>query len=742
MGDPNIMYQAQLRHKKTKLATAIAALTLSGIAHANVLEEVTVTAQKREQSVQDVGIAVSAMTGDQMEALGYDSAQHVTAMAPGVSTIQPNGEANYAIGIRGVANSDFTTNVESPVAIYLDEVYISQMSGAGFSLFDMERVEILRGPQGTLFGRNATGGLAHFISRKPGEELNGYAKVTVGDYGQFKFEGAVGGPITETLSGRLSVSTHDNDGYITNRLGEDLNNAEDRSLRAQLLWQPSDELEVLLSLRGAEQDIRTGFFENVSSQLPGQLTPDQPNPVLGYIDNDGDVYAGDYDDPGFNDLETRGYTVTAKWDNDNFTLTSITDFSTVERRYIEDSDASPVSLFNFFLTTDAEQFSQEIRIDGETDTMKWVGGVYYLDLDIQDSNGAITAPFIGAVPTPGAEGGFQNPYSTQLQSISAFGQIEMPISDTVTFIAGARVINDDKDFEYSINVVEFLQPDIRGVDAPSNVIQLDQLASYSASRSDTEFSGRLALDWTPNDDTLIYVSWNRGVKGSGFNAPIFPVNPPGGYNDETLSYGPEQLDAFEVGAKLDFADGLARLNIAVYYYDYADYQAFNIIGLDTLTTNAEAESTGFEIELQASPTEGLDMLFGIAYNNIDVTLPDGSRTESVQSPEVMANAMIRYGMEIGGGELAFQTDWNYRGEHYFALTQLPNVTEDGYFVGNVSVSYTSPDDTWVASAFIENVTDEEYLVQTFDLSTDAVFGITEQYYGRPQWWGVSLKYNF
>ncbi len=146
----------------------------NGPVNAQVLEEITVTAQKREQSLQDVGIAITAMTGDQMDALGFTSAQQVTAMAPGVQTVQPNGEANYSIGIRGVTNSDFTTNVESPVALYVDEVYVSQMSGAGFGLFDMERVEILRGPQGTLFGRNATGGLVHFITRRPTQENEGY----------------------------------------------------------------------------------------------------------------------------------------------------------------------------------------------------------------------------------------------------------------------------------------------------------------------------------------------------------------------------------------------------------------------------------------------------------------------------------------------------------------------------------------------------------------------------------------
>ncbi|MCZ0943943.1 MAG: TonB-dependent receptor plug domain-containing protein, partial [Gammaproteobacteria bacterium] len=174
------------------LALIGAAMAAPG--QAAVIEEIVVTAQKREQNAQDVGIAISALTGEQMRQLGYGSAQQVTAMAPGVQTVQPNGEANYAIAMRGVASSDFTTNVESPVAVYLDEVYISQMSGTGFMLFDMERVELLRGPQGTLYGRNATGGLAHFVTVKPSQEASGYGQFTVGRYDQIKFEGAVGGP--------------------------------------------------------------------------------------------------------------------------------------------------------------------------------------------------------------------------------------------------------------------------------------------------------------------------------------------------------------------------------------------------------------------------------------------------------------------------------------------------------------------------------------------------------------------
>jgi iron complex outermembrane receptor protein len=430
-----------------------------------------------------------------------------------------------------------------------------------------------------------------------------------------------------------------------------------------------------------------------------------------------------------------------KWNFDAFTLTSITDYSTVERKYIEDSDASPSSFFNFFLNTDSEQFSQEIRVNGDTDTLKWVAGVYYLDLDINDSNGAITDPFVGPATTPGAEAGLNNPYTSELESTSIFGQIEFAITDSVSLIAGARYISDEKDFSYTTSIVEFLDPDARDFDAPDNLALPFELASYAGSREDEDWSGRLQVNWTANDDLLLYASLNRGVRGGGYNAPIFPLSPPLDYNDETMSYDPETLDAFEVGFKGSFMDGLMRLNGAAYYYDYQDYQAFFITGIDTITFNTDAESSGFELELMSSPIDGLDILLGAAYNDIEVDLP-GGKVPSVQSPEWNLNGLLRYEWSMLGGLVAAQGDVVWRDEHFFALTGAETVEEDGYHLANVSLTYTTENEHWQLMGFVNNVTDEEYLVQTFDLSSTDVFGMTEQYYGRPRWWGLSLKYSF
>ena len=728
-----------LRAAASLLASFVLALPL----HAAVIEEVVVTAQKREQNVQDVGIAISAVTGEQMRQLGYTNAQQVTALAPGVHTVQPNGEANYAIAMRGVAANDFTTNVESPVAIYLDEVYISQMSGSGFMLFDMERVELLRGPQGTLYGRNATGGLAHFVTVKPSREVDGYGQLTVGSYDQVKFEGAVGGGLGEAISARISVATHDNNGYVKNRfLDKRLNNANEWAGRIQVLFEPTDSFDVLLNYRRSEQDIDTGFFEHVTANVEGMLTPNEVNEVLGYIDNDGDVYEGDYDRDGHNDLVTEGFSATTNWDFDNFTLTSITDYSTVKRDYIEDSDASPVPLFNFYLTTDAEQFSQEVRVSGQTGAMDWVGGIYYLDLSVQDSNGAESEPFIDPVGDTPFVSGLDNPYETNTESWSIFGQVERRLNDRLTGILGARWIRDEKDHNYRINVVDFVPGTVQRNGNP-NI--LAEVANYFGERQDDEVSVRVALNYDLNEDAMIYASWNRGVKGGGYNSPLFPFFTEDlAYDDETMSYDPEQLDAFEVGFKARLADGLAILNGAAYYYDYKDYQAFQIVFLDTLTTNADAESYGFELDLQATPAEGLDVILGMAYNDVEVDLGRGPspKTTSVQSPKWNLNGLVRYAWTFVGGTLAAQVDALYRSKHFFSLTGLPTVEEDGYTIMNASLSYTSANGGFTLTGFVHNLGDVQHLVQTFDLSGSAVFGMVEQYYNKPRWWGVSLAMHF
>lgn len=829
-----------LNFNRKIIALAVAGATLSGagLSSAAVLEEVLVTAQKREQSLQDVGIAVSAFTGDQMEQLGWDTADDVVAQAPGVTLVQPNGPSSFYINIRGVAQNDFSgDNQESPVAIYVDDVYVASPTGAGFQLFDFERVEILRGPQGTLFGRNATGGLVHYVSRKPSQDTEGYVSLTTGEFNQIDVEGALGGGITDTVSARLSFNSANNDGMIENRSGGDLNDNDVWALRGQLLFEISEETELLLNARAGELDNTNAPFEHSAARLNGDGLGERINGTdysdLGgwngwgnYADPDGGkIHSGDYDANGYIKVETEGFTGTLKTVvGDGMEFVSITDFNTLKRDYLEDSDASPNPFFHFSVKSDMEQFSQEFRLSGETDTTRWVTGVYYMNYEGDLFTGGTAGGFARAAfgdivlqgfivpadpnnPTPAEiqdafdltqalfpdEFGFNSPFSTETESTAIFGQMEFDLSDAVTVTAGLRWSKEEKTTQFdqyysafasstSNRVVEQDwfglgspvwsfgngQYSNRGIfvfdngDVPENFADPTDpnqvVTPLIEGQMDTDIDDsfvtwKLGLDWQVSDDTLTYLSYNRGIKAGGFNAPLDATLYMYGFlAPEDMKFDKETLDAFEVGFKTELWDGRARLNGAAYYYDYQDYQAFNLESLTLFVFNTDAINKGFELELQATPTENFDMLLGFAF--VDTTVedaysPDGGTTlvdrEMIMTPEFSFNGMFRYQWELGGGYLAAQYDFSYLDDHFFQLKNSPVGTEDAYMLSNVSLSYTTDEGDWTVTAFVNNVTDEEYRQMVFDLAgtpSEGGFGMAESYYGKPRWWGLSLDYRW
>jgi len=723
-----------------------------------MFETVTVTAQKREQDPQDVGIAITALNGDQLEALGYTNAQDIAAFSPGVVSVQPNGEGSYSFAIRGVANNDLSTNVESPVAVYVDEVYISQMSATGFLLFDIDQAEVLRGPQGTLFGRNATGGLVQYTTVKPGKEFGGYGSVSYGEYDDMMLEGAINIPLNDWISARVSAAQHTSSGYITNREHpeEKLNNNDDYGIRFQLLMEPTDDLSILLNARVGGQEIRTGFFEyNSAVNGGGQYTPGEPNPLMnGYEDTDNDVWAGDYDTRGHNISDTEGYTATVKWDVGDWKLTSITDYQTNFRDYIEDTDASPERVYEYFQTNDAEQFSQELRAATQIGPVDFVTGFYYMDLQSKDSTGGI-APLLYVDPDngifeedvmsdPTLANGDRTPSESSTKSASIFAQAEYAWK-SFTFIGGLRYIQEKRDFISAREDVHFDENATSGLDPRTEVIY-----TYStfdpAERDFDMWSWRLQANWQPTDDLLTYLSYNRGVKSGGFSQPPYDPQDPLLTSPELLSYEPEELDAYEIGAKWDAIPGKLRINSAAYFYDYGNYQAYtNFPGsLGSATINAQAENKGAELEIQAAPIDGLTTQLGIGYADIQVTNVlgfEGMTLTSVNSPEWNINGLIRYEFPVGSaGNLALQADAQYQSEHYFGLDVTPATTEDGYTVANASVTWLPADANWKFGVSVENVFNEEYIVQTFDLSD--WIGMIEEYYGKPRWVRAKLSWEF
>lgn len=750
----------QLLAGSSGLAIAVSlAATPAAYAEENLMfEKVVVTAQKREQDPQDVGIAITALNGEQLEALGYTNAQDIAAFSPGVVSVQPNGEGSYSFAIRGVANNDLSSNVESPVAVYVDEVYISQMSATGFLLFDIDQAEVLRGPQGTLFGRNATGGLVQYTTVKPTDKFEGFGNVSYGQYDDMMMQGAVNLPLSSWLSARVSAAQHTSTGYIKNREHpeENLNNNDDYGIRLQLLATPTDNLSILLNARVGGQEIRTGFFEYKSAVNGGGIyTPGVPNPIFdGYEDTDNDVWAGDYDTIGHNISDTEGYTATVKWSLGKWDITSITDYQTNFRDYIEDTDATPFREYEYFQTNDAEQFSQELRAATTIGALNLVGGVYYMDLSSSDSTGGI-APRQYDDPDNGVfeydvmtdttlANGDRTPSESMTKSASIFAQGEYAWQK-FTFIGGLRYIKEKKDFVSAREDVHFDENATSGLDPRTLVIET--YSTFDPEEKDFDmWSWRAQVNYQPSEDLLTYLSWNRGVKSGGFSQPPFDPTDTLLVTPELLEYEPEELDAYEVGAKWDAIPGALRINGAAYYYDYGNYQAYTSFpgSLGSATINAQAVNKGAEVEIQAYPFDGFSAQVGIGYASVKVTDVlgfEGETLTSVNSPEWNINGLLRYEFPVGSaGNLALQADAQYQSEHYFGLDVTPATTEDGYTVANVGATWIPADANWQFNVSVENVLNEEYILQTFDLSD--WIGMVEQYYGKPRWVRARLSWKF
>ncbi|MBN7797351.1 TonB-dependent receptor [Parahaliea mediterranea] len=748
---------------RTRLSAAVSlALLAAGPVAAQQLEEVVVTAQKRQQSMQDIGISVTAFSGNKLRELGMTSSTDIVTMTPGLNYTTPNAEGSQTnFFLRGVGLNDFTDANENPVAVYMDEVYRGAMAGLSFQLFDIQRVEVLRGPQGTLFGRNTTGGLVHFLSEPPTEEFSGYADLTLGEESEVKFEGAIGGAISDTLMGRLSVATHDYDPYVKNRLGRDYNGLESRAARGQLKWVPSDTFDVLLSANYAKNDAEVGAWQHQSTKfgadgftsvaLPGNEDFWGTCPgcdVFGYSDTDGDPWAGDYDREGTVYVKSEGGAATINWDlNDSLTLTSITAYQTVERTQEEDTDAGPVPLAPSF-PAETDQFTQELRLSGGDDRSQWVAGVYYYDSEVEATY-TLDALGLGFV--------FLDTDMTQdTESWSVFGQYEFAINDQWSVIAGLRYSSEEKELDYQgfdrsgIFAAETAAGNLpltptRPLPDSTFFFSTDTVGSL-AKHDETNVTGKLELDWRPADDLLLYASYSRGTKSAGFNTGfldetfIFASNVP-----ETVPYDEEVLDAFEVGFKSDLAGGLVRLNGAAFYYDYSDLQTFRFELLNQVIFNTDGQYWGGELELTAAPMEGLDLALGAAYLDTTVEdVPDGAgvprdRT-AVSAPDWSLNASARYEWGFMEGTMAALATYSYQGETYFDIQNPDIAQEEGYSLANVRLEWASPSDAWILSAFVNNVTDEEYLVYTFDFTGS--FGFNQQAYGKPRWAGVSARYSF
>jgi len=782
------------------LGTTAALLTTTTNASV-LLEEVVVTAQKREQSLQDVGIAITAFTGDQLNALGITESKDIARITPGLHIGGNVAGQNSMFTIRGVTQNDFSDHTESPVAVYVDDTYIAMAQGQTFALFDLERTEVLKGPQGTLFGRNATGGLLHFVTEKPTDEFEGYIDLEYGAYDKIRIVSAVGGPLSDSVAGRLSVLYDANDGYINNQyplsepfpnsnpLGgsDDLGNEETNALRGHLLFDINEDAELLLTAAWAESELSAGPYQSTPSvgifedangngiadrgefqagatALPSGstavaldtdgnpighwLSPAPVRPVpggdfFGYIDPDGDGWDTSTD-MGYDDLnsfETTMFSAKLTWDLGGVSLIAITDWKDYDKLMGMDVDASPVNQWQVWFNADTSQFSQEIRLQGETEKMRWTTGFYYLNVDAEVNNGWKFLP--GALFNPAFDDSNAiSEIEQETDSWSVFGQIDYDLTEALVLTAGLRIIQENKDFSFEQNVYEN-NGDTHHFD--TGVLRFPMSPLYKGDSDDTLWAGKIQLDWNVSPDLLLYAGINRGIKAGGFNAPHPLFAPDPSLFDTELPYDGEELTSYAAGFKWTLGDGATRINGELYYYDYKDYQAFLFVGASGTISNQDADTIGGELEIISSPVDGLDLMFGVAL--FDAQIDDFAITPNVvddvdpaYAPELQIMGLIRYAWPFLEGELAAQYDFSYSDSFYDNLRNFDDQKHDDYTIQNTRLTYTTNDKSWEVAAFLDNLADERYA--TIGFSLPSLCGCTEIAYGTPRWWGVKVRRNF
>lgn len=703
------------------------------------LEEIIVTAQRREQNINDVSIAVTAFSGDFIRAQGVTQSVNLAAYTPGLTIATTNGDANPVFSLRGVGQLDYPANSNPAVSVYVNEVFVPSHAMLGFQLFDMDRVEVLKGPQGTLYGRNTTGGAVNLITRKPeqGAAANGVLRLDYGRFETFEAEAALGGALSETVAGRVAfMTTQRSEGHQFNRFtGEEHGEIDRSAVRAMLDWTPSESLSVLVDFHHGEEDSDNQFYDFRGFADPVTFGPcatrlqDNPNgcvDLFGNTEPDGSPFNVSAN-PLFGSYiksEASGGSLTVNWEMPRVTLTSVTGYDRFERVMTEDFDASPQTQFDDLYDNEISIASEELRLTSdESWPLDWIVGVYY-------SRDSVKGLSLFALDDLGA-GRLDARWRQKTRSAALFGNFQLPLSERWQLIGGLRYTDENKEFAGG-----------SGLGSPETAFALSFIDTEI---NETDLSGELGLEFRPLEDWLVYGKLSRGFKSGGFD---------GGFassNDELIPVDPEEVLAFEAGLKATLLDNTLQLNTSAYFYEWNDFQSqVNALrgGIPQLVLDnaGDAEIAGMEAELSWRPTSGLIIAGGANYffksdivRSLDPTLVGN---ETPNTPELTVNGLIRYSqpLPVGSGTSAFvQADAAWKDDVYFEVANRDTVAAESYWLVNARLGVTTLEGRLELAAWGRNLGDEVYRVGG---NTGADFTADVFYYGMPRTVGLSMLYNF
>lgn len=729
------------------------------------IENVVVTAQKRSQKIQDIPITITVLDRKRLQRLDVRSSDELSGLVPALEIQEPSGKGNQPlINIRGIGLNDTNTNNAGPNGVYVDEVYEASPAGQTFQTFDLSRVEVLKGPQGTLYGRNTTGGAINYITAKPTDDFSASEDIQFGSFNTVSTESMINGQIAPRVDARAAIQYTYSDGYFSDLLtGKKTNGANDLAYRGQVKIEATDDLTLLLNLHGGNVHRRPDEYRSVgvlnglfgapcsnSQVIAGGCTD-----LYGYK-GPSSFYKGYYNRSQELYINAVGGSVRADWRLGDVTLTSLTALEISHKLHPEDTDADPYDLIQIDYGVRSTDITQEFRVAGGGLKYHWLAGLYGLSEHLQqDQSIDLLHDLDQVVGVPGAGNGLAEQARTLngqfTESAALFGQGDIEVFRNARLTLGGRLTYEHKTFD-AFSQAAF---ETNGVfPLPSTLYNVNE------NLADRAASWRAAFDYKFAPTILGYASVSTGFKSGGFNGG-FLANDVSDALAQLRPIRPEYILAYEVGAKSDLLDRRLRVNAAGFYYSYRDLQVFNLIAapsavgaqlpLSVLTNAPTAIIKGAEIEVDTVPLRNLDASVSVSY--VDATLgpfvsaagagpvQDLTGKQLPNAPRFNVVLQAGYRLPLPGGQsLDLSGIGTYRSHQFFESNNNPLVAQGAYWLLNARLAYDSADKHWEAAVVGKNLTGQRYLNFANDLTTG--LGLIEQIVGAPRYIGGELVYRY
>jgi iron complex outermembrane receptor protein len=719
--------------------TGGALLTTAPAQAQETLEPVTVTATKRgETLLQETPLSITAFSAAALENAHIEGIRDLGAFTPGLTV---GNNASWAqLYIRGVGSNNVFPGSDPSTTVHVDGVYMARPMMVFAEFVDLERVEVLRGPQGTLYGRNSAGGTINLVTRLPADEVRGSLSAEFGDYGRQRFAGSLSGPLVAgRLMAGIAAMTSERDGYVDNihpaASPDEVNDEDIEAVRAQLRFRPTEAIDIVLSADYYHSDDHRDVQKAVVTDVAGNLVMLPPPFMPAVIADPWTVSMPG--DASNSDIENQGVAGKVVIDlPGGQKLTSITAYRELDFLGANDSDWTEIVAMSVDDATERQhQFSQELQLVGSTGRLDWLFGLYYLtEKDALRLNGSL--PLIGLMMFGSPALGSSNEVTSETDAWAGFAQGTFAATERLSVTAGLRYSHEEK----SIDAMSALL--FGGVPLPFGGFTQQGSADWDA------WTPKFGLDYRLSDDSLLYLSVTRGFKSGGFN-----------FSAQQPAFAPEFLWAYEVGIKSEWADRRLRLNASAFRYDYSDMQVQGFVDVSQtggaprveLRNAAEATVQGLELELTAVPVRNFELYAGIAW--LDATYDEfmtaRSATPNVPldaagnrlnySPEWKLNLAARYEFPVGDyGTLALSAGYNWQDEVFFSQFNDPAMSQGSFGLANARVAFTSRDGHWQVAVFGTNLGDEAYYTAGADWSPLGVI----KHINPPRMIGARVGYTF